>query len=752
MKEMMKLRNPGLVPALFLMGFTSVVAQVLLIRELMVAFYGNELSLGIIFFNWLIMVALGSFVFGRLADRLGTSSFVLTQVLVSFILPVQIFLARTMKTYLGIQHGVIIGLAPIFGCSLLVLAPLCILVGFQFVLGSRIYSRRGEAPQQVGRVYVYEALGSMLGGAAFTYLLVGYLHPFEIAALVSVLNLASASSLQIAKGREANRPATYILLLLFVLGISASFHVDGLQDFSSRTQWMGHDLIYYQDSIYGNIAVTRTNSQSNFYSNGLIMFTAPDPDIIGVEEATHFPLLYHPSPRKVLLIGGGAGGVLEEILKHPVDRVHYTELDPLIIEVSKKYLASSSLEDPRVEIKTVDGRFFVKRTSEKYDVVILNLPPPSTLQLNRFYTREFFEEVQSILNSNGIFSLVIPSSEYYMGKEMREHNGCIYSTLGEVFHSLLVVPGERSYFIASQTPLSYDAQMLAERMEERGLETKVINEYYIGYKFSKVPRALEDLRSDVVVNRDLQPIGIYYNIALWNVIFYPEMRTFLDAFLHMNLWWFVVPCVLLILASIRFRPRPERSVTIAIGMAGFAGIIFSILLIFSFQVFYGYVYQSIGLLIAAFHVGVAGGGLYMSRVMGRLKKDVPTFAKILGLICIYSLVLPALLISLFPHPEAPMEAIFLGLNVVAGFLVGASFPLATKISLRGKGVGKAVGNLYASDLFGACAGTILGGIFLIPVLGISSTCVVIAMVNLVALAWLILGPMKTVTLTRARSH
>lgn len=734
---MIKLKK-SFVVALMVLGFTGVVSQILLIRELITTFLGNELSFGIIFFNWLLMVAFGSFGLRKFIDKLNPEQWVITQILISLILPMQIFLARVIKSLVGIEHGEIVGIFPIFYCSLAVLAPICILLGFQFVLGCRIYSFGKGAATQIGKVYVYEALGSMIGGIMFTYFLVHHFHSFEIAAFIGLLNLTSAFFLQHPWIRDVNlkHNLTIVVASLLVLNIYAfTTFVDELHDLSARWQWKNHNLIHYQNSIYTNVVVTQLGEQFNFFANGLLMFTAPEPDIMFIEELIHFPMLQHHSPRNVLLIGGGIGGTLDEILKHPVEKVYYTELDPLIIEVARKYLPSE-ISNPKVRVEYIDGRLFVKTTQEKFDVVIVNLPPPSTLQLNRLYTLEFFEEVKKILKEDGILSIRLPWSEAYMSKEMIYHNRCIYRTIKEAFPSSLLIPGEYGFILASPNKLWDDAETIAQALEDRGINTRLLTKEYINYKFSeeKLMKALKVLENDVKINSDMRPIAIYYNVVLWNVMFYPHLRTFFDATLDLNLLWFIIPLILLFI-FIRIKNQ-KTIVSFAILTTGFAGITFDILIIFAFQTFYGYVYQQIGIIIAAFMVGLSLGGFYMNRIMK--KKNIATLAKIELIICLYSLLLPLILLFPFHYVvDLPMELILPMLNCLAGFLVGLEFPLANKINLNNKKVARVAGTLYASDLLGACLGAILAGVFFIPILGIQTTCIALVLLNLTSFILLI---------------
>ncbi len=121
----------SLVLALLLMGFTGILAQVILIRELLVTFCGNELSIGIILANWLILEAAGSFFLGRVGNKIGRSikSYITLQFAIAVLLPIAVVGARVVKNMLGIPPGEMVGLFPIFYSSLLLLAPLSLADG-----------------------------------------------------------------------------------------------------------------------------------------------------------------------------------------------------------------------------------------------------------------------------------------------------------------------------------------------------------------------------------------------------------------------------------------------------------------------------------------------------------------------------------------------------------------------------------------------------------------------------------------------
>ncbi len=137
-----------------------------------------------------------------------------------------------------------------------------------------------------------------------------------------------------------------------------------------------------------------------------------------MEETVHYAMAQRPKARRVLLVSGGVSGTAREILKYGVGRWTTWSSTRLVLAVARRLLRES-LADPRIRVLTTDGRLYVKQTAERYDVVILDVPEPSTSQMNRFYTREFFAEVRRVLVPGGVLALSIGHyDEGYLDPEM----------------------------------------------------------------------------------------------------------------------------------------------------------------------------------------------------------------------------------------------------------------------------------------------------------------------------------------------
>ncbi len=129
--------------SLLIMGLSGILAQILLLRELLVSFYGNELTVGIIVANWLALEAIGSFLIGKSVERTERKIeiYVLLQLIFSVAFPACLYLSRIFKNILLTTPGEAVGFCPIFYCSFLVLLPVAIPHGALFTYGSNNLSR-----------------------------------------------------------------------------------------------------------------------------------------------------------------------------------------------------------------------------------------------------------------------------------------------------------------------------------------------------------------------------------------------------------------------------------------------------------------------------------------------------------------------------------------------------------------------------------------------------------------------------------
>jgi spermidine synthase len=614
-------------------------------RELIVVFYGNEISLGIILAGWLLWTAIGSSMLGRVprgwrdARRLVAS----LEILIAGVFPLTVFAVRASRPMLESVPGEILGPAPMFLTSFATLSLFCLLSGSLFAAGSRLCSEEtcSSTASAASSVYLFEAAGSGLGGILASLVLIRYFTSFDIAACVALLNLLAAAWIGVRT--PAYRRAAMALLLVAALFIPSAAR--RLEAKSLAMLWHGFSLVDSRNSVYGNLALVATSESRSLFENGLRILTVPDPS--AAEEAVHFALLEHAAPRSLLLIGGGINGSLEQALQYSsLERIDYVELDPAILGVAESHFAqvwSRARSDPRVFVHPMDGRLFLKTSKTRFDVIIINLPDPFTAQLNRFYTQEFFLEAARKLNSGGVLSFQVTGAENYVSQELADLLRCLEKTLRSVFPETIAIPGETVHFLASSRPggLTRDSTVLMTRLHVRRIHTQYFREYYVPFQMS--PDRMQDLELEIEpkaatpINRDFSPIAYYFDVVLWNSRFHSRWRDLLESLAALRFGALAVTVAFgllaLTLASGLFerrgvaphrssssdtapvrdlgtvRPRQAYRATLGLCVAamGFTLLGLEVLLLLGFQALYGYVYQQLAILLALFMVGMAGG-------------------------------------------------------------------------------------------------------------------------------------------------
>ena len=703
--------------AICALGVSAFITQLTLMREFLCVFAGNELVFGIVLGNWLLLTGAGSYL-GRVAPRLKhpIGVLVVAQILVAVLPVADVFLLRTFRNVVFVREVFVRGAAvgpteTVLACFLL-LAPYCLVAGFLLTLASLILARRKE-PASIGQVYFLDNVGDIVGGVLFSFVLIYFFDHFRILYFPAFVNLIFAALVALVFKRGV------LLALAGVVAVALCSLVLSydLDDVSAGIQHTGGRIVYKGNSPYGSLVVTESAGQYNFIENGVPLFSTHN--IEEVEETVHYAMAQRPDARRVLLISGGVSGTAREILKYWDDEdgdvgVDYVELDPLIIEVAKRFLPES-LEDPRNRIRVVntDGRLFVRGTDRRYDVVVVDVPDPSTSQLNRFYTREFFQEVGRRLTADGVLSISLGHYENYLSEDLANLIGVAHQTLRQEFRNVLIVPAGRIYFLASNGELTSD---IAARIEENNIPTQLVKGRYVSVvlapdRVADVGRAISD---QAPVNKDFSPILYYYHLRYWISQFKVSFG-FLEAGL-----------VLLLLVWIaRIRP-----VSFAIFTTGLAASALEVVLLVAFQILYGCLYHQVGLIITMFMLGLGIGSAIMNRKLAKwTRRDL---AKLEFGVAAYAACLPLLLVGLarlgnFAVAAAASQVVIPLLALVLAVLVGLEFPLAGKADFHT--VSSTAARLYTADYLGAALGALLVSTLLIPVVGVVAVCLLAAGLN-----------------------
>ncbi|MBW2972031.1 fused MFS/spermidine synthase [Candidatus Woesearchaeota archaeon] len=688
--------------SIIVLGIAEILTQLVVIREFLSVFYGNELVVGILLANWLLISGIGSYA-GRYVSRIADKQKVVAvlHMAVAVLLGFYVYVIRNLYNMTFIR-GEMVGVVEIFITAFLVLLPVCFITGFSLPLFSVLYSKK-QGAAQIGKVYFFDSLSNIIGGLIFSFVLVYLLNSFQVAWLVLVTNMAAAA---VVAWSMKTRWLALVPAILLLAGITVFTSLD-LNIMTTAQQYPQQEVVAAEDSEYGRFVVTLTGEQLNFYENGMPLFSTAEPSVN--EEKVHYAMLQRPEARNVLLVSGGVAGTTHELLKYDVSSVDYVELDPVLIDMGRRF--TTNLDSPIIKVHNTDARMFIKQSEAHYDAIILDLPDPSTAQVNRLYTEEAFLDMKILLSSGGVLGLRLSAGENYMNEETAHLNAAVYNALNSVFAHVLVLPGDEAYYLASDAPLSYSAY------DDIPVPTVYVNSDYIQQRLDqqRIKQHEATLAGSDAVNTDFRPVAYYYHLLYWLKHFETNYLTFILALLALS-------------AAIMWR---IRRITFAVMSAGFAGITVELILIFGFQAIFGYAYQSISLLITSFMIGLALGALLTNRILDTVSKR--TISEICILIAVYSFAVPFLLTGISyasPLFGGFAALVFSLLTAAAGMLVGALFPAAGKMHF--KEVGTTAGTLYFYDYAGACIGALLVSALLLPLLGMFWVCAIVAALTLSA--------------------
>ncbi len=703
----------------FLLGFFALSSQVILMREFAAHFHGNEVVFGVLLAAWLLWTGLGSILAVRI--RFSDRRFMSAYTAAILALPFSLAALRFSRFFLRLLPGEASGLAPAVLFAMVLTCFICLPLGCLFVFNARASHGR------LAHVYLWEALGSTAAGLLIYFLLIPHLTNWQAAALLGG-GVSIAALFWVSSGKRR-------MALFLSLAVMTALWITDFP--SQRLYWKPYKLEESRDSLYGKLQMLRDAEQVSLYSNGAPVFTSPDPE--AAEEAVHFALLQRPDAKTVLLIGGGVGGDLTQLLKYPVTRIDYVESDPEIIRFSRRYLPEAevrSLEAGRVQVIHADGRSFLSGSSS-YDVIIVDLPDPATAQLNRYYTLEFFRLVKQRLTPGGLFSFRVTSAENYISPELQDFLAGLHATLRAAFTEVAVVPGSTNIFLASRTLEPLESEAMSRRLESLQIETQYVNPAMLSDRLD--PLRQQQL-ADVLeagqprLNRDLYPISYFYSSVLWSSQFRGlESRLFSTLAGLDHSWFLDVPLVLFLLVLLVLGARGSRPVFLLTPLAvtGWTTIVCEVIAILAFQTVHGSLYHSLALLFSAFMLGLSLGALRGTR------RSNSRFAHIIllqGLLC---LLLLGLRLGVEAAPPLPYFIFFL---VALGYLGGDLFVTANRLFLELRenfGIG------YGLDLLGSFVGALVTSSILIPIVGLVPLTRYLLLANTFCLLFLLWGLRKT---------
>jgi spermidine synthase len=333
------------------------------------------------------------------------------------------------------------------------------LVGLELPILTRLLSGYGSLKNILASALSFDYIGSLVGSILFPLLLLPMLGATRTAFLVGLLNLGVAGWNVLLFKDKLPRPA-YPLTGIAALGallFTGFVTADKATGFFERALYED-SVLFARQTPYQRIVITRRKSDLRLYLDGNIQFSAAD-------EYRYHEALVHPamslsqSRENVLVLGGGDGLAIREILKWPeVKSVTLVDIDPAMTDLARSYpalkeLNNDALSDPRVKLVHEDAYKFLERDPTRYGVIIGDLPDPNNEALAKLYSKEFYRFVRERLGRGGV--LVVQSTSPLFS---RDAFWCIRKTIAAAgfstspYHVYVPTFGDWGFTLARAMP------------------------------------------------------------------------------------------------------------------------------------------------------------------------------------------------------------------------------------------------------------------------------------------------------------
>lgn len=478
-------------------GTAALIYEVAWTRALALVLGSSVYAFSIMLTTFLVGLALGSGIGSRIADRTRRpvltlavvecaaalaafgSLFLLAELPYVFVVLYQAFAQTPLGLLLATR---------LIAAALVMLIPTT-LIGMIFPLAVKAAASTMETlGATVGRLYAANTLGAIVGAFGTGFLLIPWLGVEGSLVAAVCLNAAAAVGLfAVAETRHVRArivcavTASVLAALAvpckpvwnptimasgvyrYAPSIKAATRAEFYNRFSSGSDG---ELLYYRDGVSGTVTVQKQYGYYVLKVNGKPDATTAG-DLPTQALIAHLPLLVHPNPKSVLIVGWGSGVSVGAALTHPVERVTAVELEPAVVEASHFFdeFNGRPLEDPRLELLVNDGRNVLTATDRQFDVIVSEPSNPWITGVSNLFTREYFRAGAEHLADGGVFC------QWLQIYEMRPSEvATLVATFATAFPTTYIFRGASGDLIllGSRTPFSLDAAALDRQIRARG--------------------------------------------------------------------------------------------------------------------------------------------------------------------------------------------------------------------------------------------------------------------------------------------
>jgi predicted membrane-bound spermidine synthase len=732
----------GLVAGL---GAFAVLAQTVLFRAFFDTFEGSEFGVAAFFASWLVWVAAGAALARPLAARAGAwPRLARLSLLYIPAAAVQFALIARARDLAGVSAQDIFPVLRMLPAAFVVNAPVSLLTGFFFTAACA--AARGT-PGAVARMYAGEALGGAAGGLAVTALLAAGVTD-ERTFLIGAAGLALSAAPAAGGLRRAVAPLGLAVGLAAALFANLDRAWTRVADARTWSRLLPAEAL--RDRFATPQAVYRLGERDGVWivqSRESIVETLPAGAHDAEVAALHLAAAPHAS--RVLVIGPGSFGIAQAFLRvPPVREVLWLPPDPHYAAALCDRLPARLRPDPaRFRAPGRDVRAFLGEKGPAFDLIVLNVPDPVSLSLNRTVSQDFLRLVATRLAEGGVAGLRMSGGENYLGPELARLGASMLETAESVFRHVMLKPGGESWLFMTDRLSDFSPPTRMSRLYAAipGSEALAPGElvraaFPAGRAEAQIDRyrkAQDRAAPGSLLNRDAHPLALSAALAIG--LKHSGARSAAAAWpgaVRPAAWALTLALAGLafLRCAARWRRRdptalaaPAGDVALLATAAGAAGMATSVLLMCAWQTLHGGLFLHAGLLSALFMLGLWGGAAASRAVVGRRRG--PSVV-LLPAILLHAAALAVFALTGAAWSRAGFAVSFAAAGVLGGLYVPAA---AALLARRGHDDASSGAWIETLDHLGGAAGSLAVGLIALPALGLAGSAALVGALVLLAL-------------------
>ena len=497
--------------ALFATGFSGIVAEYVL-STLASYFIGNA----ILQFTLIVSIMLFSMGLGSRISKTFSSNivfyFVIAELLLSLLVSFSAIASYIIYGYSNNSWIIIYLLSIAIG----------LLIGLEIPFATRINDSYEELRLNISNILEKDYYGSLLGGLFFAFIGLPYLGltytPFVLGLVNLIVSFWLFFTLKEHISKKLQRVLWISYISVFSIVLLGLLYAKPLVLFGEQAKYKDK-IVFSEQTKYQKIVITEWSDWHSLYINGNQQLSTFD-EYLYHEPMVHIALGLTAVKKDILILGGGDGCIARELLQYEdVNTITLVDLDPKMIEIGKTHpifasINKNSLNHPKVTTITADAFTFLEQSKNTYDVILVDLPDPNNVDLNKLYTKEFYTICHNHLADEGTF-ITQSGSPYYATKAFY----CIEKTLRTSgFHTLpmhnqILTLGEWGWILAKKTPLHKED---LETIDFKNLRLKWLNKEVLP-AITSFGKPLVDT-TGIKINTIFEPtLYTYYKQGNWDL-------------------------------------------------------------------------------------------------------------------------------------------------------------------------------------------------------------------------------------------